>query len=214
MATSTTRIDFTEGAAPATPATSAVRLYAKADGLLYSKDDAGVETVVTGGGGGGYSEGTAFPGAPTTGDKFFHNTYDLLFYYDGTRWLSATLFTMPFSPAIVGAISGDTSPCDRGATMGSVSDIFLCDWFQTFQVVTTNDGTKFWTFTLVNSNTGSTITSFTTAASAPDVWLSTRTAINAVLAGTTTLIQVNVTRTSTAGNLYRAGFVTYRQIGT
>ena len=53
MATTTTRIDFDEGAAPATPAANDVRLYAKADGLLYSKDDAGVETLVSGGSGGG-----------------------------------------------------------------------------------------------------------------------------------------------------------------
>lgn len=45
-------IDLLEIAPPATPATGQVRLYAKSDGLLYSKDDAGVETVVTGGGGG------------------------------------------------------------------------------------------------------------------------------------------------------------------
>lgn len=44
-------LEFAEGAAPGTPASAIVRLYAKADGLLYSKDDAGVETVVTGGGG-------------------------------------------------------------------------------------------------------------------------------------------------------------------
>lgn len=37
---------------PATPATGLVALYVKADGLVYSMDDAGVETVVTGGGGG------------------------------------------------------------------------------------------------------------------------------------------------------------------
>ncbi len=34
-----------------TPATGSVSLYAKADGLLYSKDDAGTETQVSGGGG-------------------------------------------------------------------------------------------------------------------------------------------------------------------
>lgn len=43
---------FTEGAAPGTPAASKVHLYAKADGLLYSKDDAGVESGVSGAGGG------------------------------------------------------------------------------------------------------------------------------------------------------------------
>ena len=46
-------LDLQEIAAPATPPSGTVRFYAKADGLLYSKDDAGVETVVTGGAGGG-----------------------------------------------------------------------------------------------------------------------------------------------------------------
>lgn len=39
---------FAEGAAPATPATGLVKAYAKADGLLYSKDDAGAETALSG----------------------------------------------------------------------------------------------------------------------------------------------------------------------
>lgn len=38
-----TYLDATEVAAPATPATGKVRIYAKADGRVYSKDDAGVE---------------------------------------------------------------------------------------------------------------------------------------------------------------------------
>lgn len=46
-------IDYTEVAAPSTPSSSNVRLYAKSDGLLYSKDDAGTETLVSGGSGGG-----------------------------------------------------------------------------------------------------------------------------------------------------------------
>lgn len=47
-----------EMAAPATPAAGKVSFYAKSDGLLYSKDDAGTETVVTGGGGSGSSPTT------------------------------------------------------------------------------------------------------------------------------------------------------------
>jgi hypothetical protein len=56
MADSAARIDFDEAAAPATPAAAQVRLYAKADGLLYSKDDAGAETLVSGGAGGGSAD--------------------------------------------------------------------------------------------------------------------------------------------------------------
>lgn len=44
-------IQFAEGAAPATPAAGMVRLYAKTDGTLYSKDDAGSETPLGAGAG-------------------------------------------------------------------------------------------------------------------------------------------------------------------
>lgn len=46
-------ITVAEGSAPSTPASNKVILYAKSDGLLYSKDDAGTETLVSGGSGGG-----------------------------------------------------------------------------------------------------------------------------------------------------------------
>lgn len=42
-----TYIDFTEGAAPSTPAASTVVIYAKSDGLMYSKDDAGTESLMS-----------------------------------------------------------------------------------------------------------------------------------------------------------------------
>jgi hypothetical protein len=52
MATETTKLTYIEGAAPSTPAASRVVIYAKADGLMYSKDDAGSETLMSAGGGG------------------------------------------------------------------------------------------------------------------------------------------------------------------
>jgi hypothetical protein len=52
MASSAVKIPFTEAAAPATPATGEVVVYAKTDGLLYQKDDAGTETLLAGGGAG------------------------------------------------------------------------------------------------------------------------------------------------------------------
>jgi hypothetical protein len=52
------KVILVEAAAPATPDAGEVKLYAKTDGLLYSKDDAGAETLVSGG-----------PGAITTKDE-------------------------------------------------------------------------------------------------------------------------------------------------
>jgi hypothetical protein len=51
MATETTKLTFVEGAAPATPAAGRVVTYPKADGLMYSKDDAGTETLMSSGAG-------------------------------------------------------------------------------------------------------------------------------------------------------------------
>lgn len=41
-----TLLQFAEGDAPSTPTTGLVRIYAKSDGKLYSKDDAGNETLL------------------------------------------------------------------------------------------------------------------------------------------------------------------------
>ncbi len=64
--------------APATPAAGKVALYAKADGLLYSKDDAGVETLVSGGaGGGGGGGGSSDQFAYQTADDFIASSTTL-----------------------------------------------------------------------------------------------------------------------------------------
>jgi hypothetical protein len=66
------KVIVSEVTATATPAAATVVVYAKADGLLYSKDDAGVETLVSGGTGGGGSsltvqdEGSSLATAATT----------------------------------------------------------------------------------------------------------------------------------------------------
>lgn len=44
-----TRFLISEGGSTTTPAANRVTIYAKADGLLYQKDDAGVETLLAGG---------------------------------------------------------------------------------------------------------------------------------------------------------------------
>jgi hypothetical protein len=71
--------------APSTPATGNVAIYAKADGLMYSLDDAGVETLMSGGagGGGGGGSGSAVPRYL----EYFEDFIDNLFYTTtGTLW--------------------------------------------------------------------------------------------------------------------------------
>lgn len=73
--------DFPEGAAPATPDTGYVRLYAKTDNLLYSKDDAGVETAL---GGGGVLNNFTAPAAPTPNDDSGDG------YSPGSLWIDTS----------------------------------------------------------------------------------------------------------------------------
>jgi len=61
------RLALEEGGSTATPASGDVALYAKADGLLYSKDDAGTETLVSGG-----SSGVTFKNLLVNGDGIVH----------------------------------------------------------------------------------------------------------------------------------------------
>ena len=76
-----------ETAAPGTPAGGRATFYAKADGLFYSKDDAGVETLMSGGAGGGtptlsavLTEGADAGAITTTG--WGHQTFDVDGTYD------------------------------------------------------------------------------------------------------------------------------------
>lgn len=78
-------IDFAEVAAPATPAAGRVRQYAKADGKLYQKDDAGVETDLAAAGGGALGAWTAYTptwaasgGATTLGNGTLVGRYKAL----------------------------------------------------------------------------------------------------------------------------------------
>lgn len=53
-------LQFAEGDAPATPASGVVRIYAKSDGKMYSKDDVGVEAPLGGSSGSDAVRGICF----------------------------------------------------------------------------------------------------------------------------------------------------------
>jgi hypothetical protein len=100
---------FAKGADPAAPSAGGWTVYAKSGGV-YAKSAAGTVVGPFGaagapGGGGGYDEGTAFPGSPATGAKFYRTDVrgGMLFRFDGTRWVSDQLFRDPVTYPIQGA---------------------------------------------------------------------------------------------------------------
>lgn len=171
-----------EIAAPSTPAAGKVVLYAKSDGLLYSKDDAGTETVVTGGGGGGgvpasstnilpYSDGSAFQNSPLV--RADANTID---HFNGTGE-TATRHNWYTNRT-------DASNYDRlSIYYDTGSDHFVIDSNKagTGTIRRLNvamGGSIFWIFRTdgqlrANSNTGSTITSGEGTSASPGYQLGT-----------------------------------------
>lgn len=102
---------FNEESAPSTPSSGTVAVYAKADGLMYSKDDAGTETLMSGGAGGG-GGGTGLlavkayaPGSDTTVGTASSTT---LVDVDATN--AAVTFTAPASGNVLVHLAGLTGP--------------------------------------------------------------------------------------------------------
>lgn len=220
-AITTPSLTFDEGAAPSTPSANDVIIYAKSDGLVYSKDDAGTETLMSSGSASsGVPSGTSNPGSPGSGDLFFRTDLGYLIYYNGTRWLTVQEYTS--APSAIDP-NGEFPFASNSRTMyagmhGVDRDIWLVKWFCTTTTLTTNNGTNFWTVTLQDS-AGTDIATFTTG-SGPDtanVKTNHEVAIGALL-GTTSpddlWIEVLINKTLSPGNLYVISLVTYRLVVT
>lgn len=207
------------GAAPTTPATGMWRLYTKAGGV-YVVDDAGAETGPFGavGAGGGYDEGTSFPGAPTNNDKFFRTDLDMLFFYNGTRWLSATLYREAFT--VANAIMPMSANNNAGflPTWSTDFDLWLETFYAGIYVATTNSGAHYWIVEMRKYNSAAAATvvaNFTTAADAANTMLSKKVAIGSLLTpGTYPMMFVNATKSGSPGTLTVTAAVTYRLVGT
>lgn len=97
-------LSVSEREAPSTPAAEQVAIYAKADGLLYSKDDAGVETLLSRGSGGVW---TAYTPGSTWSANSTHSAHYLL---DGNT------MTIRFFTVLSGAPTSATYAVDLPAT--------------------------------------------------------------------------------------------------
>lgn len=140
MATSASRIDFDEAAAPATPGAAQVRLYAKSDGLLYSKDDAGTETLVSGGAGGGGAVINTIPIlSPTSGvavtydvnNTSYADSSSLSFYtdFDVVDWTHFYIYCLGNSSASGQTITAQACHSGTSALSAGGNDLLIDNTF-------------------------------------------------------------------------------------
>lgn len=210
-----------QGSTPSTPAAGKQRLFIRtSDHKLCRVDPSGTVTVIEGAASSGYAEGTSFPGSPATNEKYYRTDRNLLYYYDGTRWLTTQVFLIELhvmENSITWPPTVNTIPVHRATLpFGSDYDYYLLDWHWLSCVLTTNDGTKYWTADLHKfdgtSGDVSVVTANTSADTAGNNYAK-KTAINALL-GSYIGFYTRADKTSTPGAFrFHGGHITCRAVG-
>jgi hypothetical protein len=163
--------------------------------------------------------GTAFPGTPSfTGQRFFRSDRGIEYYYDGTRWLSTTIYTLPV------AVQDATflNPVSATGTFRTVSpfanlyDIYVERVFTESYLTSATTSSNYFTIQFSNStaaaagvNMGSSIS---LQNDTQNSWTHHQQTVNATVASTVNSFSMAFTRVGT-GTAYILGTVQFRLIG-
>lgn len=159
-----------------------------------------------------WSSGTSMPGSPVTGQRITRTDLGMDFSFDGTRWLSTTLYREPIGhgETAQGTATAGVYLRGRAGWSPTFSDVWITTIYCWTLVTGTNDGSHFYTMTVYG---GSSLGSFTTAADTVGTGTTHNIAVNALL-GTNYEYEVSVGKTSTPGNCFVEASVAYRIVGT
>lgn len=167
--------------------------------------------------GGGYPSGTSFPGSPSSGDRFDRTDLNRLCFYDGTRWLTMTEFTLPLTARTLMGFTASPSTWAH-APVDSEYDMFITRIEWTSFVSTTNDGSNYWTHDLqkVQTSSGTSIVTDVTSAQAANAWVRQGSAAvdHSVVKATYNSFTLVSTKTGSPGACYVAATVKYRLVIT
>lgn len=196
-------------------------------GLLYFVTDEDVLERWSGSGwvqigiNGGLTTDTSFPGAPSTGDRLRRSDLDyLIFFYDGTRWVTEQMFTLPLTIADV----APHNTVNNGGFLrggGPIGwDIWAMRWVGMVYVNSTNNASHYVTFSLRKAtplNSYSTVTTYVTSGDSPSQPIVVDEDLSVVIDFSTptyALLDVLATATGSPGFVRVSTHVRYRRIAT
>lgn len=210
---------------PSTPANAAAgtkRMFLDNTGVLRLVDETGAVVAVgsDGGAGTGYAEGTSFPGTPATGTKFYRTDRNLLYFYDGTRWLTVNQYVATVgNPTPAYPASATNTLAGRMVFPGGV-DVYIETLVVNLIIGATNNSTNYWEAEVVKYDNAATKTRIgastaSTAADTANTRISKSLTINTVYtaADSSRDTGVNLLKTGTPSTLYCNAIVTYRLVG-
>jgi hypothetical protein len=199
------------------------KLFLGETGGLFTRDSAGTIHNIAGG------VGTAFPATPGTNSRFFRTDLGMEFYYDGTRWLTTTLYHLvaTLDNGTATAAYAGPSATLAGVILAAVpglvggSDLWLHNLTTQFLVAggTALDGSNNWVNIFGKRPTGNTTTTIITVtvnSGSSSVWRTDTQSIGALLNNGTThyMFSWGITKTGTPGPLWASFDLTYRIVAT
>lgn len=178
-------------------------------------DPANPIVSATGGGGSGYAEGTSFPGTPASGDKFYRTDRNLLYFYDGTRWLTVQLYEVPIAMQQDRFTGGSVTGFFALYPVRTDYQMFLTT-FTLCVYATAADGSNYWTFYLDWQNAANAATNLATvnnSAGPASTWNRLTATIDAPLDGNARVLYLRATSTGSVANNFFTAVFGYRLIG-
>ena len=171
-----------------------------------------------------YTRGTSFPGSPDTGDWCYRTDLNMEFFYNGTRWLSTTLYTRDFQTMLDNGfgLTATTSLWDAPVPyLAGASDLWIEKVVTKFLVSggTALSGSHKWVNVIHKRPTNDSTTTLATVtidSGSLNVWREDVQTISALLNNGTLhyIFSHTWTKTGTPGTLYHMGVLTYRYVAT
>lgn len=200
----------------ASAADTAARLAVGANGTVLTADSAESTGVKWATSGASLSTGTTFPGTPSAGDRYRRSDIDyLVFFYDGTRWVTETMFVMASSPRTLEDGTSGTSPrrwAQSSAHAGRSIRLVRLDL--AVYVATTNNGSDYWTLDFKNVAESTTHATLNTSAASANTWTGLSWTTGATIANTDVGLMWIATKTGAPGVPTMAATLYYRWIAT
>jgi hypothetical protein len=164
--------------------------------------------------------GTSMPVSPDTGDMIFRSDLYMWFVYDGSRWISTTLYHMPLSLSFgdSGGVSASQAQYHSGVVPYHPGSAILIEDIHLQYYVsagTALSGSHKWVVTFYtksgNYTVSDTLGSYSIDSGSSSTWRSQVITVDAT-PGTDNIITMDVVKTGTPGALRSVALVTYRVV--